>query len=42
MAVRKIAMVVNLRQNKNETATNYGKWYPEVDTNEVNPKVWTD
>ena len=32
MAVRKIAMVVNLRQNKNEQATNFGKWYPEVDT----------
>jgi nucleoid DNA-binding protein len=32
MAVRKIAMVVNLRQNKNESATNFGKWYPEVDT----------
>lgn len=31
MAVRKIAMVVNLRQNKNAQATNYGKWYPEVD-----------
>jgi len=31
MAVRRIAMVVNLRQNKNEQATNYGKWYPEVD-----------
>ena len=24
-------MVVNLRQNKNATATNFGKWYPEVD-----------
>ena len=32
MAVRKIAMVVNLRQNKNQTAENFGKWYPEVDT----------
>ena len=32
MAVRKIAMVVNLRQNKNQTAANFGKWYPEVDT----------
>ena len=31
MAVRKIAMVVNLRQNKNQTATHYGKWYPEAD-----------
>ena len=31
MAVREIAMVVNLRQNKNATATNFGKWYPEVD-----------
>ena len=31
MAVRKIAMVVNLRQNKNQTAANFGKWYPEVD-----------
>ena len=31
MAVRKIAMVVNLRQNKNEAAENFGKWYPEVD-----------
>ena len=31
MAVRKIAMVVNLRQNKNETSTYFGKWYPEVD-----------
>ena len=31
MAVRKIAMVVNLRQNKNQTASNFGKWYPEVD-----------
>jgi hypothetical protein len=34
MAVRKIAMVVNLRQNKNEAAENFGKWYPEVDTKE--------
>ena len=32
MAVRKIAMVVNLRQNKNEAAEHFGKWYPEVDT----------
>ena len=24
-------MVVNLRQNKNATAENFGKWYPEVD-----------
>ena len=32
MAVRKIAMVVNLRQNKNESSTYFGKWYPEVDT----------
>jgi nucleoid DNA-binding protein len=24
-------MVVNLRQNKNEAAENFGKWYPEVD-----------
>ena len=32
MAVRKIAMVVNLRQNKNQSATHFGKWYPEVDT----------
>ena len=31
MAVRKIAMVVNLRQNKNETSQYFGKWYPEVD-----------
>ena len=31
MAVRKIAMVVNLRQNKNQSASNFGKWYPEVD-----------
>ena len=31
MAVRKIAMVVNLRQNKNASASNFGKWYPEVD-----------
>ena len=31
MAVRKIAMVVNLCQNKNEAAENFGKWYPEVD-----------
>ena len=35
MAVRKIAMVVNLRQNKNETADNFGKWYPEVDTKDA-------
>ena len=28
MAVRKIAMVVNLRQNKNQSATHFGKWYP--------------
>ena len=32
MAVRKIAMVVNLRQNKNQAAEHFGKWYPEVDT----------
>ena len=32
MAVRKIAMVVNLRQNKNQSAAHFGKWYPEVDT----------
>ena len=32
MAVRKIAMVVNLRQNKNTAAEHFGKWYPEVDT----------
>ena len=32
MAVRKIAMVVNLRQNKNEATEHFGKWYPEVDT----------
>jgi hypothetical protein len=25
-------MVVNLRQNKNATAENFGKWYPEVDS----------
>ena len=25
-------MVVNLRQNKNEAAEHFGKWYPEVDT----------
>ena len=31
MAVRKIAMVVNLRQNKNQTSQGFGKWYPEVD-----------
>ena len=31
MAVRKIAMVVNLRQNKNESSAGFGKWYPEVD-----------
>ena len=31
MAVRKIAMVVNLRQNKNESSQYFGKWYPEVD-----------
>ena len=24
-------MVVNLRQNKNQSASNFGKWYPEVD-----------
>ena len=35
MAVRKIAMVVNLRQNKNTTAENFGKWYPEVDTKDA-------
>ena len=33
MAVRKIAMVVNLRQNKNQTSQGFGKWYPEVDEN---------
>lgn len=32
MAVRKIAMVVNLRQNKNQSAAHFGKWYPEADT----------
>ena len=32
MAVRKIAMIVNLRQNKNESSQYFGKWYPEVDT----------
>ena len=31
MAVRKIAMVVNLRQNKNQASRGFGKWYPEVD-----------
>ena len=25
-------MVVNLRQNKNQAAEHFGKWYPEVDT----------
>ena len=32
MATQKIAMGINLRQNKIEGSTAYGKYYPEVDT----------
>ena len=31
MATQKIAMGINLRQNKIEGSTAYGKYYPEVD-----------
>ena len=31
MATKKIAMGINLRQNKNNTSSAYGKYYPEVD-----------
>jgi hypothetical protein len=31
MATEKIAMGINLRQNKNKTNAGYGKYYPEVD-----------
>jgi hypothetical protein len=31
MATEKIAMGINLRQNKNERSGGYGKYYPEVD-----------
>ena len=31
MATQKIAMGINLRQNKIEGSSAYGKYYPEVD-----------
>ena len=31
MAAEKIAMGINLRQNKNKQNSGYGKYYPEVD-----------
>ena len=31
MAIQKIAMGINLRQNKNDKSAGYGKYYPEVD-----------
>jgi hypothetical protein len=35
MATEKIAMGINLRQNKNTKNAGYGKYYPEVDTQKV-------
>ena len=35
MAVEKIALGINLRKNKISTSSGFGKYYPEVDTQEV-------
>ena len=32
MARSNIPMVINLRQNKNDDSTAYGKWFAEVDS----------
>ena len=34
MARTNIPMIINLRQNKNDDSTAYGKWFAEVDTKE--------
>ena len=34
MARSNIPMVINLRQNTNDTSTAYGKWFAEVDSKE--------
>ena len=34
MARSEIAMVINLRQNKNDESTAYGKYFAEVDSKE--------
>ena len=34
MARSNIPMVINLRQNKNDESTAFGKWFPEVDSKE--------